>query len=232
MIIYCGALLALMTAVWRYGSDQGFVRERVVTRPVRVFVELGCPGEDLAAIVQAFENAAIAAEIAPVSIRRSVEVAPWLIDIETSLKFLMVAAATGFGAAAGTDGWQGIKKLVSSLYKAREKSKISQGSVTLRDADTNVEIRLPPDLADEAYRRLYVLQNPRAQLSGILVWNNEAGEWSDAFSGKLRCEYPSCLKPATQVRINRPQPGAVKRRTFCDRHAAAADTLDPHAWSE
>ena len=163
--------------------------------------------------------------------RRSAAPLPWLVDIEAGLKYLALAAAAAFGAGPGSDAWQGLKRLVQSIYKAREDSNARQGGITLRDSDTNVEIPLPPDLADEAYRRLYALAEPKAPLSGILVWNAGKQEWIDVFEGKLRCDYPDCTKPATQVRLSQPSPGTMSRRTFCDRHAAASDTGDLQAWS-
>ncbi len=203
-----------------------------VTRPVQKLLESECPPEQQAAVAKVFEDAGIPADVQAAVIRRSAELAPWLIDIEVGVKFLVAAAATGFGLAAGTDGWQGLKRLVQSLYKAREGSEAPQGGVVLRDPDAGVQIPLPPDLADEAYRRLYALEAPAAPLSAMLVWNSEKRTWQDVFEGKLRCDYPGCTEFATQARLRQPRPGAMERRTFCDRHAAAADLDDPQAWSE
>jgi hypothetical protein len=203
-----------------------------MTEPVQVLLESGCPEEERAAVATVFEEAGIPAEVHGAILRRSAGLAPWLVDIEVGVKFLVAAAATGFGLASGTDGWQGLKRVVQSLYKAREGSGAPEGGVTLRDPEASVEITLPRDLADEAYRRLNVLEDPHAPLSGTLVWNSEKQEWTDALEGKLRCEYPGCPASASQARLHRPVPGVILRRTFCDRHAAAADLDDPQAWSE
>ena len=184
---------------------------RAMPEPVQVSLESECPVREQAAVARVFEGAGINADVQASTIRRS--------------------AAAAFGAGPGSDAWQGLKRLVQSIYKAREDSNARQGGITLRDSDTNVEIPLPPDLADEAYRRLYALAEPKAPLSGILVWNAGKQEWIDVFEGKLRCDYPDCTKPATQVRLSQPSPGTMSRRTFCDRHAAASDTGDLQAWS-
>ena len=70
----------------------------------------------------------------------------------------MWAALAGAGDEAGRDGWKGLKRLITGLYEARRASRAPQGGVTLKDSEPRVEIQLPPDLPDEAYRRLWEMR--------------------------------------------------------------------------
>jgi hypothetical protein len=102
--------------------------------------------------------------------------------------------------AVGADGWTGVKDLVRHLCEAR---KGKAGGVTLRDPETRTEIPLPPDLPDEAYRRLAEIENPRAPQSGYLRWDSGRREGIDPLAGLYRCPYQDCAEPATEGRVAR-----------------------------
>jgi len=142
----------------------------------------------------------------------------------------MWAAAAGAGDEAGRDGWKGLKRLITGLYEARRASRAPQGGVTLRDSGSKVEIQLPPDLPDAAYRRLWEIENPAAPLSGILRWDNALQEWTGVFTGQYGCFYPGCEALATQSRVCHPGPAVMLSRLLCDEHAAASDAGDPAVW--
>jgi hypothetical protein len=138
------------------------------------------------------------------------------------------AALQGAGDEAGRNAWHALMDLIKAIYEARQSSR---GSVSIRIAEPPVEIPLPPDLPNVAYQRLLEIEDPRARLSGILMWDNEVQAWVDALAGKLRCDYPQCSESATQGRVCHISDTTSQRREFCDVHVEAADAGDPTAWS-
>lgn len=166
-------------------------------------------------------------------IRESAADLPWLMIFVGvwAVGTFMKAALQGAGDEAGRDAWSALMRLIKAIYEARQSSRASQGSVSIRIVDPPVEIPLPPDLPEHAYQRLFEIENPRARLSGILMWDNEAQAWVDALAGKLRCDYPRCSEQATQGRVRHSSETIIQRREFCDVHAKAADAGDPAAWS-
>lgn len=193
---------------------------------VEVILESEATDADRAAVAEVFDSAGVPAEVKGAYVRRSAEALPWLIEIEKGAKYAVAMLAGGALSGPGQDAWTALKKLVSRLYKARK----GQGSVVLRDPDTNTEIPLEPDLPDEAYRQLLEMESPRAPQSGILRWDRERRQWVDPLVGLLRCRYPGCTEAATEGRVRQLSPTARERREFCDPHAVAADLGDRHAW--
>ena len=165
-------------------------------------------------------------------IRESAADLPWLVMIFVGVAVgtFMKAALQGAGDEAGRDAWRALMRLIKAIYEARH-SRASRGSVSIRIVDPPVEIPLPPDLPEHAYQRLFEIENPRARLSGILMWDNEAQAWVDVLTEKLRCDYPRCSEQATQGRVRHSSETTIQRREFCDAHAKAADAGDPAAWS-
>jgi hypothetical protein len=137
-----------------------------MTQRLQVIVESESAEAERAAVADVFEVVGIPADVRGAYIRESAgDVLPWLIQIETTVKDLFGLGPAGAAGAVGADGWTGIKDLVRHLYEAR---KGKDGGVTLRDPETRTEIRLPPDLPDEAYQRLAEIEHPRSQQSGHL----------------------------------------------------------------
>jgi hypothetical protein len=180
-------------------------------------------------VAEIFEAAGIPAEVRSAYIRESAgAVLPWLVQIEANFKDLLGYVVAGAAGAVGAESWTRVRDLIRRLYEAR---KGSSGGVTLKDPDTRTEISLPPDLTDEAYRRLGEIESLRAPQSGILKWNAEMREWIDPLAGRLRCRYEGCREPASQGRVRQLSPSSMERREFCDSHAAAADLGDDQAWA-
>ena len=202
-----------------------------MTERVQVTLKSECTEHDRSAVAGVFESARIPVAVEGAYIRRSAEQLPWLIDIEAGVKFLAMAAGTGFGLAAGTAAWKALKTLVNNLYEARGASETLQGAITLTDPDTSIEIQLPPNLPDLAYISLLEIDELRAPDSGVLKWDNELHVWTDPLAGKLPCRYPGCTEPATQGRVRQMSPTTMERREFCGVHAATADIGDPQAWA-
>jgi hypothetical protein len=201
--------------------------EAWLTSTVEVSLEAGAADAECFAVAEVFESAGIWAMVRGDVIRHSAGLLPWLIDITaawTIAKFL-----AGFADEAGRDGWKGLKKLITGLYTARQASPAPRGGVTLRE-EGGIQILLPPDLPDQAYRRLYEIEDLSAPLSGFLRWDSEAQDWTDVFTREYRCMYPRCSAWATQNRVHNPAPRVVLNRLLCDRHAAATDAGDMTAW--
>jgi hypothetical protein len=194
---------------------------------IQVTLESEAADADLAAVAGVFESAGIPVEIEGAYIRHSAQILPWLIEIESSFRYLAAGAAGGAVAAIGTDGWIAVKRLVGCLYEARK----GRGDVVLRDPDTRTEVPLPRDLPDEAYQRLSEIEEPRAPQSGILRWDRERRAWIDPLAGLLRCRYPGCTEAAAEGRVQQLSPASMERREFCGPHAAAADLGDDRAWA-
>ncbi len=171
------------------------------------------------AVTAAFETAGVPAYLTSSG---ALSPMPWLIDIWAPLAAFLTAVSASAGAEAGKDAWKALKHLVKRLYDARDSSPPPQaGGVTLRDPDLDVEIPLPPDLPDQAYRRLYEIVSLDAPLSRTLKWDNKLRAWTDTPGS---CRYFGCPARATQPRI-RPGPELAERypSVHCDIHATPAD---------
>jgi hypothetical protein len=218
----------------RISGEDGWTLDDVeawLTSTVEVSLESGAADAECFAVAEVFESAGIRAVVRGDLIRRSADLAPWLIEITaawTIAKFLGAAAA-GFADEAGRDAWKGLKRLITGLYKAREASQAPEGEVTLKE-EAVIKILLPSDLPDQAYRRLYEIEDLSAPLSGILRWDNDAQDWTDVFAGEYRCSYPGCSAWATQSRVRQPAPAVMLNRLLCDLHATASDAGDMTAW--
>ena len=197
---------------------------------IEVMLDSEVTDAERAAIAEVFESVGIKFDIQAAYIRRGVGLFPWIIEITAAAAGgrFMWAALAGAGDEAGRDGWKGLKRLITGLDQARRASRAPQGGVTLKDSEPRVEIQLPPDLPDEAYRRLWEIENPTAPLSGILKWDNDLRDWIDVFTGHNCCFHPGCTAPATQSRVRQPEPGVMHSCLLCDRHAAG----DLSVWNE
>jgi hypothetical protein len=107
---------------------------------------------------------------------------PWFIDIWMPLGTFLSAVAAGAGTAAGKDAWKALKRFVKRLYDSRKSSQAPQGP-GVRIQDKSAEIPLPPDLPDEAYQRLYEIENlptgavgpPRRRVE----WDSDLQAWAE-----------------------------------------------------
>jgi len=201
---------------------------------IGVMLESEVTDSERAAVAKVFESAGIKSDIQAAYIRRGVGLFPWIIEITVVVAGgrFMWAALSGAGDEAGRDGWKGLKRLIAGLYEARRASRAPPGGVVLKESESRVETQLPPDLPDEAYRRLWEIENLAALLSGILKWDNDLREWVDVFTGQYRCFHPGCTGLATQSRVRHPEPNVMQSRLLCDQHAAASDAGDLSAWND
>ncbi len=181
-----------------------------MTESADVVLESECTAADIAAVGAVFEAAGIRADVRGGYIRESAADLTWLVIIFVGAwasGTFVKAALQGAGDEAGRDAWRALMRLIKAIYEARESSQSSQGSVSIRIAGPPVEIPLPPELPEVAYQRLFEIEDPRARLSGILMWDNEAQAWVDALAGKLRCDYPRCSERATRPSTRSARPG-------------------------
>jgi hypothetical protein len=208
-----------------------------MTEKVHVILKRQYQAADKAAVAEVFASVGIPADVEgqPKSLHEvgslNLPFDPWLIEIGKSARYLGAAVAGGLISAPGADAWMALKRMVGRLYEARGR----RGNVVLKDPDTNLEIRLEPDLPDEAYQRLLEIESPQAPIWGILWWDRQRRQWVDMPwhplpSLAVRCRYPGCTKLATEHRVRQLSPTTVKHRDFCEPHAAATDLGDDHAW--
>lgn len=207
-----------------------------MTENVDVSLEWGCTDADVKAVAEAFDEVGIRADVHGSIIKLSIADHPWDLVIMVPVALggwtFLKAALQGAGDEAGRDGWRALMNFVRSLYEKRNASSSApEGTVTLDAAYPPAQVRLPADLPDVAYRRLYNLTELRAPLSGVLIWDRDAEVWRDPLAGRRACQYPDCPKQAVEQRALR-ENGAVRdRRFFCEVHTAAADMGDKQAWS-
>jgi len=214
---------------WTVDEVEGWLA--VPDATVEISLEAGAAEAECRAVAGVLESVGVRATVRADMIRHSVDLLPWIVEIGLgwpTVRFLAAAAAAA-GDEAGRDGWKGFKRVIGRLYEARKDSPAPRGGVTLRELD-GVTIQLPPDLPDEAYRRLFEIEELRAPLSGVLRWDDTAKEWADALAGRLTCNYPACSAWATQSRVHRPAPNVVLMRSLCDQHAAATHAGDMTAF--
>lgn len=199
---------------------------------LEVTLESECTDTDLAAVAKVFEDAGIPVDISPRLIRHSAELLPWVITIGSSYVAwtFIKAAVQGAGDEAGRAGWRALMRLVAALHEARKNSRAPQGTVSIETSELR-EILLRPDLPEEAYRQLWEIEEPHAPMSGQLRWDGERRAWVDPLAGQFSCDYPGCQEGATQGRTRQLGEAHIVGRSFCDKHAGAADTGDPQAWA-
>ena len=125
------------------------------------------------------EVAAVKAVLAEEGINGSIEATwsirglgeyPWVI-------FLLVALRPfykSFLSEAGKDAYQGLRRLICKLFRARRDS---NGTIEVCDDNTETHIFLADDLPEEAYRQL--TQKGLEQLKGgYWIWDSNLEEWT------------------------------------------------------
>jgi hypothetical protein len=201
---------------------------------VDVILESECSAADVAAVRAVFEAAGIPTDVSGGYARRSAGELPWLIVITISVwasRAFLKAALEGAGDEAGKQGWHALMRLVRALYEARSSSRSPEGAVSIRTSEPPLEIQLPPSLPEAAYRRLWQVETPRAQLSGILMWDDVTQDWVDALARRMRCDYPNCVEQAAHERTLQVSEVQTAHRRFCSDHVVASDAGDPWAWA-
>lgn len=207
-----------------------------MTENVDVALEWGCTDADLEAVAEVFDEVGIRADVHGSIIKLSIADHPWDLVIMVPIALggwtFLKAALQSAGEEAGRDGWHALMHFVRRLYEKRNASSSApEGTVTLDAAYPPAQVRLPADLPDVAYRRLYELTELRAPLSGVLLWDRDAELWRDPLAGRRACQYPGCPKQAVEQRALRKDGSVHDRRFFCEVHTDAADMGDKEAWS-
>jgi hypothetical protein len=105
--------------------------------------------------------------------RRSIGDLPWVLYLDTSLRLFFEGFVTTFGAGAAL----ALMSLMKKVFKARGRNG-REGSLTLTDNSTHVQIVINRELSEEAYRRLLELDLSKIEGdSGYLYYDPETGEW-------------------------------------------------------
>jgi hypothetical protein len=203
-----------------------------MTERLEVLLEAECPPAEMAAVAEVFEAAGIQADVSAAYARRSAVLLAWIIIIGgAGLTWSFIKAAVqGAGDEAGREGWRALMRLVKDLHEARRGSRAPEGDVSIETSEVR-EILLRLDLPEEAFRQLWAIEEPHAPMSGQLRWDRERQAWVDPLAGTIPCGYPGCQDGATQGRTRQLGEAHIVGRSFCDVHAAAADTGDPQAWA-
>jgi hypothetical protein len=202
---------------------------------VYVYLEWGCTDADLVAVTQAFDEVGIRADVRGSIIKLSMADHPWdlviMIPVAIGGWAFFKAALQGAGDEAGREGWHALMHFVRKLYEKRNaSSSVPEGTVLLDAAYPPAQVRLPSDLPDVAYQRLYEFADLRAPLSGVLIWDRDAELWRDPLVDARVCQYPNCSKQAAEQRARCENGSVCDRRFFCEVHTAAADMGDEQAW--
>jgi hypothetical protein len=161
-----------------------------MTERLDVVLESECLAADVAAVSEVFETAGIPATVSAAYARRSAGELPWMIIIGG---FTAVATWTFIKAALQrrrrTEGSRltradaPCQRAVCGTKGIPHPTRLSEHH-DLRGSGDRVATRLP----EEAYRQLFEIEEPRAPLSGLLMWDNETQAWVDALARKFRCD--------------------------------------------
>lgn len=149
---------------------------------INVSLESECSRTDLLIVTGVFETFGIPADVRGSYTRRSAADLPWIIVIGFSAwagGTFLKAALQAAGDEAGREAWRSLMHLIRALYQARKDSRVADGGVSLTFSDPPLDVLLPPDLPEVAYRGLCEIERPHP-LSGILMWDGEIQAWTDA----------------------------------------------------
>ena len=135
--------------------------------------------DEVTAVEEVFKEEGIGASVRATYFRKSLDELPWVIFI-SGVAFVLIldflrAAAQGAGREAGRDAYQGLRRLVSRLYAARQNK---PGSVIYKDTETRTIIVLQEDLPQEAYRLLTEM-GPDKLNGGNWIWDFDQNRWID-----------------------------------------------------
>lgn len=128
---------------------------------------------EVSAIKDVLRDEGIEGSIEAALSRRGVGEFPWMIILLGPLAVFFKAFLEGLGQEAGRDTYQGLRRLVSKLFRARRDL---NGSVSLSDEDTRTEIVLVDRLPEEAYRQL-TEKSLEELTGGYWTWDPRLGTW-------------------------------------------------------
>jgi len=97
---------------------------RQTDRVIEVVLDKTAAPAEVQAVKQAFEDAALLAEVSADFEHASATLPPWVIYVTVTKASLFFS---GFVPAAGADAWNGLGDLVGKLYRARDKARPPKG---------------------------------------------------------------------------------------------------------
>jgi hypothetical protein len=149
-----------------------WARERFENRDQRDLVEVSldelASGEEVAAVQAAFDDEGIPAVATANLARRSAGKLPWEVYATLPVGAFLMA----FGAAAGTDAWHGLKRLVLAIFRVRRKATGLDGSIVIVVGDRTVV--LSDQVSDEGFRQIAHEALPPG---GYYIWDDAEGRW-------------------------------------------------------
>jgi hypothetical protein len=131
-----------------------------------VLVEEGASPSDVAALADALDECGIPAAVRPGIARRSVGDMPWIVLITVPAG----AIAAGFFGKAGSDAWDGLKRVVGRIYAVRRSSEAQTGSIEISEG--NRALIFSETVTDAGYRAIAELPS-----SGYYVWDPQTSSW-------------------------------------------------------
>ena len=141
---------------------------------VDVLLDSGATAAEVTAVTDVLRNEGMEGSVEAALSSRGVGEFPWVIILLGPVAVFFSAFLTGFGQEAGRDTYQGLRRLISRLCRARRST---NGSVSLSDKDTRTEIVLVDDLPEEAYRQL-AEKSLEELKGGYWTWDPKLGRWS------------------------------------------------------
>ena len=141
---------------------------------VDVLLDSGASAAEVTAVTDVLRNDGMEGSVEAALSSRGVGEFPWVIILLGPVAVFFSAFLTGFGQEAGRDTYQGLRRLVSSLFRARRSS---NGSVTLLDENTRTHIVLTADLPEESYRQLAEMSLEQLK-GGYWTWDPKLDRWS------------------------------------------------------
>ena len=137
---------------------------------IDILLDSDASATEVSAIEEIARQEGIHGSIQATYSQRSWGEVPWVVFLLASINLFFAA----FIAEAGKDSYQGIRRLVSRLFKARRNS---HGNIVVSDDDSGTTIVLSEDLPGEAYTQL--AQKGLQQIrGGYWTWDAKANTWN------------------------------------------------------
>jgi len=140
---------------------------------LEVSLDSSASAEDVAAVREAFNDAGLMATVRPSFERKGIGDFTWIVMFTAPLTaFLMT-----FAAAAGKDSYEGLKKLVRTIWAKRTETSGLAGSFTIIDSKSGVWVLLEPGITNDAYSALTKLDLDSLQGPGVLKYDKDDKRW-------------------------------------------------------
>jgi hypothetical protein len=140
---------------------------------LEVLLDSSAPAEDVAAVREAFNDAGLMVTVRPSYERKGIGDFPWIVMVSAPLTAFLMA----FAAAAGKESYEGLKKLVRSIWAKRTKTSGLSGSFTIVDSKSGVWVLLDPDIPDDAYSALAKLDMDSMKRPNVIKYDKDKKQW-------------------------------------------------------